>query len=86
MADDGRGLDTDRIKAKVLASGLATEAELEQDVRGADPEVHLHAGLFHRDQTITSVSGRGVGMDVVRNNIDQIGGTIDVQFGAAARA
>ena len=49
-----------------------------EDVGSADPQVHLCAGLLHRG-AVTTVSGRGVGMDVVRTNIDQIGGTIDIK-------
>ena len=78
IADDGRGLDTDRIKAKAIAQGLATEAEIE---KMTEAQIHkfIFVPGFSTAATITSVSGRGVGMDVVRNNIDQIGGTIDVK-------
>ena len=81
IADDGRGLDTERIKAKALAQGLATEAEIE---KMSEAQIHkfIFAPGFSTAAKVTSVSGRGVGMDVVRNNIDQIGGTIDVQVGA----
>jgi two-component system chemotaxis sensor kinase CheA len=78
IADDGRGLDTARIKAKAVAQGLATEAELE---KMSEAQIHkfIFAPGFSTAAKVTSVSGRGVGMDVVRNNIDQIGGTIDVK-------
>ncbi len=78
IADDGRGLNTERIKAKAVAQGLATEAELE---KLTEQQIHkfIFTPGFSTAQTVTSVSGRGVGMDVVRNNIDQIGGTIDVR-------
>lgn len=78
IADDGRGLDTDRIKAKAVAQGLASEAEVD---KLSEAQVHkfIFAPGFSTAAKITSVSGRGVGMDVVRNNIDQIGGTIDVK-------
>ena len=78
VADDGRGLDTEQIKAKALASGLATEAELEK-MSEAQIQKFIFTPGFSTAAKVTSVSGRGVGMDVVRNNIDQIGGTIDVQ-------
>ena len=77
MADDGRGLDTERIKAKALASGLATEAELDK-MSEAQIQKFIFTPGFSTAAKVTSVSGRGVGMDVVRNNIDQIGGSIDV--------
>ncbi|WP_315723766.1 hybrid sensor histidine kinase/response regulator [Bradyrhizobium sp. SZCCHNS2022] len=78
IADNGRGLNTERIKAKALANGLVTEAELEKMT-----EAQIHKFIFEPGfstaAAITSVSGRGVGMDVVRTNIDQIGGTIDIK-------
>ena len=77
VADDGRGLDTDRIKQKARANGLATEAELE---KMSEAQIHkfIFTPGFSTAAKVTSVSGRGVGMDVVRNNIDQIGGSVDV--------
>src|SRR3974390_2267059 len=78
IADTGRGLKPQQIKAKALANGLVSEAELEKIT-----EVQIHKFIFapgfSTAAQITSVSGRGVGMDVVRTNIDQIGGTIDVK-------
>jgi len=78
IADNGRGLNTERIKAKAIANGLATEADLE---RMTEAQIHkfIFAPGFSTAAEVTSVSGRGVGMDVVRTNIDQIGGTIDVK-------
>jgi two-component system chemotaxis sensor kinase CheA len=78
LADDGRGLDTARIKAKAVAQGLASEAELE---KMSEAQIHkfIFTPGFSTAAKVTSVSGRGVGMDVVRNNIEQIGGTIDVK-------
>ena len=78
IADNGRGLNTERIKAKALSNGLVTEAELE---KMTEAQIHkfIFAPGFSTAATITSVSGRGVGMDVVRTNIDQIGGTIDIK-------
>jgi two-component system, chemotaxis family, sensor kinase CheA len=83
VADDGRGLDSARIKAKAVAQGLVSEAEVEKLT-----EAQIHKFIFapgiSTAAKITNVSGRGVGMDVVRNNIDQIGGTIDVKSVAGA--
>jgi two-component system chemotaxis sensor kinase CheA len=78
IADDGRGLDSARIKAKAVAQGLVSEAEVE---KLTEAQIHkfIFAPGFSTAAKITNVSGRGVGMDVVRNNIDQIGGTIDVK-------
>ena len=83
IADDGRGLDTERIKAKAIAQGLVSEVDAEKL-----PEAQIHKFIFapgfSTAAKVTNVSGRGVGMDVVRNNIDQIGGTIDVKSVAGA--
>lgn len=78
IADNGRGLNTERIKAKAIQNGLVSEAELE---KMTEAQIHkfIFAPGFSTAAAITSVSGRGVGMDVVRTNIDQIGGTIDVK-------
>jgi two-component system, chemotaxis family, sensor kinase CheA len=83
IADDGRGLNTERIKAKVLAQGLASEAEIDKLTEAQIHKFILVPG-FSTSAKITSVSGRGVGMDVVRNNIEQIGGTIDIKSVAGA--
>ncbi|KPF62536.1 ATPase [Bosea sp. AAP35] len=77
VADDGRGLDLERIRRKALQRGLATEAEIE---RMTDAQVNrfiFHPGFSTADN-ITAISGRGVGMDVVKVNVDAIGGLIDV--------
>ena len=83
IADDGRGLDSERIKAKAIAQGLVSEVDAEKL-----PENQIHKFIFapgfSTAAKVTNVSGRGVGMDVVRNNIDQIGGTIDVKSVAGA--
>jgi two-component system chemotaxis sensor kinase CheA len=78
IADNGRGLNTERIKAKAVSNGLVTEAELE---KMTEAQIHkfIFAPGFSTAAAVTSVSGRGVGMDVVRTNIDQIGGTIDIK-------
>ncbi len=78
IADDGRGLDTERIKAKAVAQGLISEVDVEKLSEGQIHKFIFTPG-FSTAAKITSVSGRGVGMDVVRANIDQIGGTIDVK-------
>jgi two-component system, chemotaxis family, sensor kinase CheA len=81
ISDDGRGLPLDKIRAKVLANGLATEAEL-----AGMSEAHLQRFIFRAGfstaSVVTAVSGRGVGMDVVKTNIEKIGGTIDLKSAA----
>ena len=76
IADDGRGLNTDRIREKAIAQGLMQEGD-----KLSDAQIHkfIFASGFSTAAAITSISGRGVGMDVVKTNIDQIGGSIDLK-------
>jgi len=78
IADDGRGLNIARIKAKAIEVGLATEAEV---AAKSDAEVcnYIFSPGFSTAAEVTSISGRGVGMDVVRSNIEQIGGTVELK-------
>src|SRR5579864_8554567 len=78
IADNGRGLDLAGIKAKVIEKGLASEAQL---AAKSEAEVcnYIFAPGFTTAAKVTSISGRGVGMDVVRNNIEEIGGTVDLK-------
>jgi two-component system chemotaxis sensor kinase CheA len=78
ISDDGRGLDRDRIRHAALARGLATEVAIEK-MSEAQIQRFIFAPGFSTAGAVTNVSGRGVGLDVVRANIDQIGGTIDVK-------
>ncbi|WP_424361575.1 hybrid sensor histidine kinase/response regulator [Methylocystis parvus] len=77
VKDDGRGLDLAGIKAKAVARGLATEEAL---ARMSDVEIFHFVMLpgFSTAPSVTRVSGRGVGMDVVRENIQSIGGTVSL--------
>ncbi len=78
VADDGRGLDAQKIRAKAVENGLATPAEID---RLSDPEVYkfIFSPGFSTAEAVSGVSGRGVGMDVVRNNIELIGGTVELK-------
>jgi two-component system, chemotaxis family, sensor kinase CheA len=78
IADDGRGLPADKIRAKVLANGLATEAEL-AGMSDTQIQRFIFRAGFSTAATVTAVSGRGVGMDVVKTNIEKIGGTVDLK-------
>src|SRR5581483_1223430 len=78
VADDGRGLCTEKIRSKAIATGLVTEIDAEK-MSDAQIQKFIFSPGFTTAANITNVSGRGVGMDVVRNNIDQIGGMIDVK-------
>ena len=77
VADDGRGLDVARIRRKAIANGLASEAELAGMNEQQILQFVFRAG-FSTAEKVTSVSGRGVGMDVVRTNVERIGGTIEM--------
>ncbi len=78
IADDGRGLPVDRIRAKALAQQLATEAELAAMTEREILRFIFRPG-FSTAAQVTAVSGRGVGMDVVKTNMERIGGTIEVR-------
>jgi two-component system, chemotaxis family, sensor kinase CheA len=78
IADDGRGLSMDRIRSKALANGLASEAELAAMTETQLCRFIFRAG-FSTAAVVTAVSGRGVGMDVVKTNIERIGGSIDLK-------
>lgn len=77
IADDGRGLNMTRIKQKILDNGLADEDELNAL---SDEQImqYIFKPGFSTAEKVTSVSGRGVGMDVVRTNIEKIGGTVEL--------
>ncbi|WP_298327044.1 chemotaxis protein CheA [Asticcacaulis sp.] len=77
ISDNGRGLNTARIREKIVEKGLATRAEVDGM---NDQQIHryIFAPGFSTAAKVTNLSGRGVGMDVVRTNIEQIGGQIDL--------
>ncbi|MEN2785099.1 chemotaxis protein CheA [Sphingomonas qilianensis] len=76
IADDGRGIDVDRLIAKLVLAGRP-----EPELRALSPKARLdlifQPGLSAKD-VATGISGRGVGMDVVRTNVEQIGGRIEI--------
>ena len=76
ISDDGRGLDTAAILKKARNNGLLTKADSEY----TDKEIFGLIMLpgFSTNQAVTEYSGRGVGMDVVRKNVEKLGGTISI--------
>lgn len=78
ISDDGKGLKTDRIREKAINNGLASEDKLDSMTDHQIQQFVFHPG-FSTAEKVTSVSGRGVGMDVVKTNIDKIGGTVDLK-------
>jgi len=77
IADDGAGMDPARLRAKAVERGLITPARAEEiSDRAAFNLVFLPG--FSTAAAVTSISGRGVGMDVLRTNIERIGGAVDL--------
>jgi len=77
IKDDGRGVNIERVKSIILSKELATEAELAEMSDQQITQFIFKAG-FSTAEKVTSVSGRGVGMDVVRTNIEKIGGNVEL--------
>lgn len=76
VSDDGYGIDPQKVLAKAQKNGLLSKAESEY----SDKEIYNMIMLpgFSTNEVVTEYSGRGVGMDVVRKNIEKIGGTVSV--------
>ncbi len=77
IADDGRGIDLDRVRHKAIEKGLVT-AEQAAGMNDRELTALILLPGFSTAAKVTNVSGRGVGMDVVKTNIEKIGGTIDI--------
>jgi len=78
VSDDGRGIDAERVVRKAITAGLVTSEQAAAMTWSRKLELIFEPGLSTADQ-VTGVSGRGVGMDVVRANIERIGGTVDIE-------
>lgn len=78
VSDDGRGINRDKVLRKALERGLITQREAEGLT---DEQVYnlLFMSGFSTTETVTDISGRGVGLDVVRSKIESLGGTVSVQ-------
>lgn len=75
LADDGRGLNVDAIRAKALSSGLMPEHATYSD---QDIYAFIFAPGFSTSSEVTQISGRGVGMDVVNSDVRQLGGSVAI--------
>ncbi len=77
VSDDGRGIDPDKLRRKAVEKGLLTE---DAATRASDREMldMIFDAGFSTAEKVTEVSGRGVGMDVVRTNVERIGGSVSV--------
>ncbi|MGI5169991.1 chemotaxis protein CheW [Spirillospora sp. CA-253888] len=78
IADDGGGIDPDRVAATALDRGVVTREQLARMDNREIISLVFQPG-FSTAKAVTNVSGRGVGMDVVKTNIEQIGGAVDVE-------
>ncbi|EHG7583761.1 MULTISPECIES: chemotaxis protein CheA [Citrobacter] len=75
VTDDGAGLNRERILAKAIAQGMAVNENMTDDEVG----MLIFAPGFSTAEQVTDVSGRGVGMDVVKRNIQEMGGHVEIQ-------
>lgn len=77
ISDDGKGLDPEVLKSKAVDKGLITADDARRLSVAQAHQLLFLPGLSTAD-TVTNLSGRGVGMDVVRSNVEKIGGTVDI--------
>ncbi len=77
ISDDGSGIDSERIKAKAISSGLIS-AEQAAKLSERDASALIFLPGLTTAAAVTNISGRGVGMDVVKTNIEKIGGVMDI--------
>lgn len=73
VEDDGGGIDVERVRAKAEKIGISTEGMSDSDIRNL-----IFAQGFSTNEEVTDISGRGVGMDVVKTKISSLGGTVEV--------
>ena len=78
VADDGRGMDPEKLKAKAIEKGMITEAQA-REMSKTEAFNLVFAPGFSTAAKVTNVSGRGVGMDVVRTNIQKLKGLIEIE-------
>ena len=78
VSDDGRGIDCERVRQKIVAKGLVGKAEARELTDRQLVAYIWHPGLSTAE-TITDISGRGVGMDIVKSRIENLNGTVDVR-------
>lgn len=77
VRDDGRGLDPDRLRSKAVEKGVIT-ADQAARMTPAEARALIFAPGFSTAAQVTDISGRGVGMDVVKSNIERLGGRVDL--------
>lgn len=77
VTDDGGGINLERVKAKALENGLTTEAQLAKMSEREIIQFVMQPG-FSTAQVVTDLSGRGMGMDIVRSKIEKLSGTVEL--------
>ncbi|MEY4513062.1 MAG: hypothetical protein RLZZ450_5184 [Pseudomonadota bacterium] len=77
IADDGNGIDAERVKARALERGLIT-AERARALTVSEVNALLFLPGFSTAEKVSNISGRGVGLDVVKSNIERLGGSVDI--------
>jgi len=77
IADDGKGIEASKLVEKAVANGVIERDAAQRMTRGEQLALIFEAGLSTA-KSVTSISGRGVGMDVVRSNVERIGGVVEV--------
>jgi two-component system, chemotaxis family, sensor kinase CheA len=83
ITDDGGGIDLERVRRRAVDHGLVAPEQAQQMGDREVLDLVFLAG-FSTAETVTSLSGRGVGMDVVRTNVERIGGTVEVESSPGA--
>src|SRR5690606_3005898 len=78
IRDDGAGINLPRVKAKAIEKGLITPTQAASMPDREARELIFRPGFSTAEQ-VTNVSGRGVGMDVVKTNVEKIGGAIEIE-------
>jgi two-component system chemotaxis sensor kinase CheA len=78
VRDDGRGLDRERILKRAVAAGLV-DKESAEELTAREIETFVFQPGFSTAAKVTNISGRGVGLDVVRANVESLGGSIELQ-------
>ncbi len=78
VGDDGRGIDCERVRRKAVARGLISDSESRQLSERQLIQFIWHPGLSTAE-TVTDISGRGVGMDIVKSRIEGLNGSVDVR-------
>ena len=83
ISDDGRGIDYERIKRKALSKGLLTPEQADSMLARDLLDLLFRPGFSTKDD-VSEVSGRGVGLDVVRRNVEELGGTVMISSSKGA--